>query len=262
MRGLSAASHHHSSSPYGTLRSSRGGKSASRCSSISAASPVFSAVGSSSGSRRTSFDDSRCTSPAPRNLHDVFQNHSNGPFAFKPDELVSIISNKDLAAVQALGGLTRIAHGLKTDLHGGLGSGESRAVSYGDVLSPKQASSLTLCDLSEARKQLFGENKIPDRKAKTIFDLIRIALSDRIIILLSIVATISLCVGLYEAFLTPHAPGEPRIEWVDSVSIMTAVVIVVSFGALNDYQKEKQFAALQKKVQFMFTMQAREGSEV
>lgn len=236
------------------MRSSKGGKQASRCSSISVASPVFSTVGSSSGSRRTSIDGSRCTSPAPRNLHDVFHTHSYGPFAFKPDELVSIISNKDLAAVQALGGLTRLAHGLKTDLHGGLGSGESREILYGDFLSPEQSLALTSRDLSEARTLLFGENRIPDRKSKTILELIRIALSDRIIILLSIVATISLCVGLYEAFLTPHSPSEPRIEWVDSVSIMTAVMIVVSFGALNDYQKEKQFAALQKKVQFMLTM--------
>jgi Ca2+-transporting ATPase len=75
-----------------------------------------------------------------------------------------------------------------------------------------------------------------------------IALHDNVLILLSVTSIISLALGLYQTFGQPHAPGKPRVEWVDGVTIMTAVAIAVVLGALNDYQKERQFAKLMKKV--------------
>ncbi len=76
-----------------------------------------------------------------------------------------------------------------------------------------------------------------------------LALGDRVMLLLSGVAALSLALGLYQSFGLPHDdPREPRVEWVDGVTIMVAVAIVVVAGALNDYQKERQFARLNKKV--------------
>lgn len=79
-----------------------------------------------------------------------------------------------------------------------------------------------------------------------------IALDDKVLILLSVTSIISLALGLYQTFGQPHAPGEPRVEWVDGVTIMTAVAIAVVIGALNDYQKEGQFAKLMRKVRGVF----------
>jgi len=75
-----------------------------------------------------------------------------------------------------------------------------------------------------------------------------IALDDKVLIILSVTSVISLALGLYQTFGLPHAPGQPRVEWVDSVTILTAVAIAVVLGALNDYQKERQFAKLNRKV--------------
>ncbi|KAK5001171.1 plasma membrane calcium, partial [Cryomyces antarcticus] len=73
------------------------------------------------------------------------------------------------------------------------------------------------------------------------------AYNDKVLILLSIAAVISLALGLYQTFGQSHADGEARVEWVEGVAIMVAIVIVVVVGAVNDWQKERQFVKLNKK---------------
>jgi len=75
-----------------------------------------------------------------------------------------------------------------------------------------------------------------------------IALHDRIMIILSIAAIVSLSIGLYEDF----GPGsenndEPKVHWIEGVAILISVFIVITAGSVNDYQKEKQFRALNAK---------------
>ncbi|PQE25881.1 putative calcium P-type ATPase NCA-2 protein [Rutstroemia sp. NJR-2017a BBW] len=74
-----------------------------------------------------------------------------------------------------------------------------------------------------------------------------ITYNDKVLILLSIAAAISLAVGLYQTFGTKHDPEHPPIEWVEGVAIIVAIVVVVVVGSLNDYQKERQFVKLNKK---------------
>jgi Ca2+-transporting ATPase len=64
-------------------------------------------------------------------------------------------------------------------------------------------------------------------------------------ILLSIAATVSLSLGLYQTF----RPGSTnKLEWIEGVAILTAVTIVIVAQSVNDYQKERQFAKLNHKV--------------
>jgi len=75
-----------------------------------------------------------------------------------------------------------------------------------------------------------------------------LALHDRIMIILSIAAIVSLSIGLYEDF----GPGsensdEPKVHWIEGVAILISVFIVITAGSVNDYQKEKQFRALNAK---------------
>jgi Ca2+-transporting ATPase len=164
--------------------------------------------------------------------------------------LAEIINSKSIVEFAALGGLAELAHGLRTDLTAGLGldgtwsSTDTVASASRDGPSRRQDGG----DLLRARKAIYGTNRIPERKIRGILELMLVALSDKVLILLSVVAAISLMLGLYQSFGQPHGPGEPRIEWVDGVTIMTTVIIVVVAGALNDYQKERQFARLNKKV--------------
>jgi Ca2+-transporting ATPase len=43
--------------------------------------------------------------------------------------------------------------------------------------------------------------------------------------------------------------GEAAVEWIEGVAITVAILIVVVVGALNDLQKEHQFAKMNKKKQ-------------
>jgi len=152
-------------------------------------------------------------------------------FAFSADTLAHMFDPKSISAFRALGGLEGLEKGLATDCDAGLDEAlPSRGEPYTD------------------RRAIFGENRLPEKKQKSLLHLMVLALDDKVLIILSITSIISLALGLYQTFGLPHAPGEPRVEWVDGVTILAAVAIAVVFGALNDYQKERQFAKLNKKV--------------
>ncbi|KAK0726733.1 hypothetical protein B0T26DRAFT_845764 [Lasiosphaeria miniovina] len=182
-------------------------------------------------------------------------------FAFPPHALADMIASKSLAELQALGGMQGITRGLRTDAKAGLSldetwtGGETHEWEHQEDL-------LGGSSLLAKRRAVFGTNRLPDKPIKGIFQLMLLALNDKVLILLSVVATISLGLGLYQAFWVFHGPGQPRVEWVDGVTIMTAVVIVVVAGALNDYQKEQQFARLAKKKDDRMVKVIRSGKSI
>jgi Ca2+-transporting ATPase len=69
------------------------------------------------------------------------------------------------------------------------------------------------------------------------------AYNDKIIILLTIAASISLSLGIYETVDEGHG-----VDWVEGVAIVVAIAIVTLVTALNDWQKERRFAELNKRV--------------
>ncbi|PNY26836.1 Calcium-transporting ATPase [Tolypocladium capitatum] len=223
-------------------------------SSITTMTPVFSVE----GSRAASFGNTLSRSQSHENMSKPRQGKEYHPFAFPPGMLADIVSSKSVAELEALGGLPELARGLRTDLVAGLGSGESWPHDDGVGSSQPQDE----CHSFQARQAVFGTNRTPDGKIKGIFELMILALSDKVLILLSVVATISLSLGLYQSFGLPHAVGQPRVEWVDGVTIMAAVMIVVVAGALNDYQKEQQFARLNKKKEDRTVKAIRSGRSV
>jgi P-type Ca2+ transporter type 2C len=81
----------------------------------------------------------------------------------------------------------------------------------------------------KVRQRIYGENLLPTRPSKTVWQLMWLALKDKVLILLSIAAVISLALGLFQDFGTPRTPGNAPVDWVEGVAIMVAVLIVVSF---------------------------------
>jgi Ca2+-transporting ATPase len=193
-------------------------------------------------------------------------------FAFTPGQLSKQYTPKSLSAFHALGGLKGLTKGLQTDLKAGLSSDETHvhgvvtfeeatkyASQYSDVdvtpegeptaekatkteSRPQKGSSEIFAD----RKRVFKENKLPAKKIKSLWELAWIAYKDKILLMLSAAAVVSLALGLYQTF-SPEYADQPKVEWVEGVAIIVAILIVVIVGAFNDWQKERQFAKLNKK---------------
>lgn len=110
------------------------------------------------------------------------------------------------------------------------------------------------------RKRMFGENRLPERKSKSFLQLAWIALQDRVLILLSVAAAVSLALGLYRTFDGHHEEGQgAQVEWIEGVAIIVAILVVVIVGALNDWQKERQFRRLHKKKEDRYVTVIRSG---
>jgi magnesium-transporting ATPase (P-type) len=70
-------------------------------------------------------------------------------------------------------------------------------------------------------------NRLPEKKSKSLLELAWLAYNDKVLILLTVAAVVSLALGLYQTFGTPHEPGEAKVEWVEGVAIIVAILIVV-----------------------------------
>ncbi|PFH53183.1 hypothetical protein AMATHDRAFT_138450 [Amanita thiersii Skay4041] len=111
------------------------------------------------------------------------------------------------------------------------------------------------------RRRVYGENILPQRPSKTLLQLMWSAMKDKVLVLLSIAAVVSLALGLFQDFGTPRTDGEPPVDWVEGVAIMIAILIVVIVGSLNDWQKERQFRSLNEKKEERGVKVIRDGLE-
>ncbi|KAJ6438476.1 plasma membrane calcium-transporting ATPase 2 [Purpureocillium lavendulum] len=180
----------------------------------------------------------------------------NNPFAFSPGQLNKLLNPKSLAAFQALGGLKGIARGLQTDTASGLSVDETGAptrISFGDAIASTKSSSPTLApnptpsasDPFSDRIRVYKQNVLPARKATPLWRLMWNAYNDKVLILLTVAAVISLALGLYETLGVDHPPDAPTpVDWVEGLAICAAIIIVTAVGSLNDWQKEKAFVKL------------------
>ncbi|GIJ83938.1 hypothetical protein Asppvi_002770 [Aspergillus pseudoviridinutans] len=206
-------------------------------------------------------------------------------FAFSPGQLNKLLNPKSLGAFHALGGLHGLEKGLRTNLRSGLSLDETTlegTVSFEDVAAsgaqntvsksysePENqgppARSNTACakrhdNAFADRKRVYGLNKLPEKKPKSILELAWIAYNDKVLILLTVAAVISLALGIYQSVTATN--GEARIQWVEGVAIVVAIVIVVVVGAANDWQKERQFVKLNKKKEDRHVKVIRSGKTV
>jgi Ca2+-transporting ATPase len=213
-------------------------------------------------------------------------NVENNPFAFSPGQLSKLLDPKSFAAFSALGGIAGLEKGLRTNVTSGLSIDEENldgAVSFEQAktaaasTSPsspglgKDAPELRHSDTQVSkpevsksafkdRKRVYGDNRLPERKSKTIWALAWTALQDKVLILLSIAAVVSLALGLYQTFGVKHTKESgAKVEWVEGVAIIVAIAIVVMVGAVNDWQKERQFVKLNKKKEDRFVKVIRSG---
>ncbi|CAK4629340.1 unnamed protein product, partial [Aphanomyces euteiches] len=136
-------------------------------------------------------------------------------------------------ALAQLGGVEGVAHSLNVALDQGLDTHNA-------------------ADLA-AREATYGRNYIEPEKPQTILQLMWQAFQDLTIMILTGAGVISLILGLIpfpestadkQSKLRILAGSDSGTAWIEGASIIFAVLIVVFVTAINDYQKEKQFRAL------------------
>ncbi|KAI0966176.1 hypothetical protein F4678DRAFT_302822 [Xylaria arbuscula] len=215
---------------------------------------------------------------------DDFQVHDN-PFAFSPGQLTKMFNPKSLSAFYKLGGLQGLEKGLRSDRAAGLSIDErtldgkvsfeeatscdsSKLVNEG-VTSPDTPVTRKTTDSHHApdtaftdRNRVFRDNRLPEKKGKSFLQLVWITYNDKVLILLSVAAVVSLAIGLYQTFGQTHTADNPGVEWIEGVAIIVAIVIVVFVGSLNDWQKERQFAKLNRKKQDRVVKVVRSGKTI
>ncbi|KAL4768433.1 hypothetical protein BDW60DRAFT_197544 [Aspergillus nidulans var. acristatus] len=185
-------------------------------------------------------------------------------FAFSPGQLNKLLNPKSLGAFYALGGLQGLEYGLQTDLEHGLLTTETvlpKVVSIDDArqaawsskglatssrsnptIAPSQSQSQPGSSRFADRTRVFGTNALPSAPKKKFIRLLWDAYNDKIIILLTIAAVVSLALGIYEA-----ASGQSQVDWIEGVAVCVAIAIVVAVTAGNDWQKQRQFGKLNKR---------------
>lgn len=149
------------------------------------------------------------------------------------DQLRALVDPKNAYVLYQIGGLPELANKLHSNLDHGLSVDQSQ-------------------DISNPRVARYGRNVLPEKKAKSLLKLMWIAFQDKVLIILTVAAIVSFALGMYQTFGQPPEYDDegneiPKVEWVEGVAIIVAVLIVVVVGAVNDWQKEKQFVKLNKK---------------
>ncbi|KAI9449867.1 calcium-translocating P-type ATPase [Lactarius psammicola] len=222
------------------------------------------------------------------------------PFAFRPLQLTDLIGPKSLENLESLGGVDGLLRGLGTDRLRGLntkftspsqsGSHEPGTANaetpYGvETTSPQPNITITSpTGVSEGssgvgrptsfkssaaayeaniedRQRIYGPNILPQRQSKSLLQLMWLAFQDKVTVLLSIAAIVSLALGLFQDFGTTRPEGKPPVDWVEGVAIIAAILIVIAVGSLNDWQKERQFQALNEKKEDRLIKVIRDGRE-
>lgn len=208
----------------------------------------------------------------------------NNPFAFSPGMMGKMFDPKSLSAFWKLGGLAGIEKGLRSNRTTGLSVDETNlidSVSFEAATSRSANKALTegvapsspnhhahsaahdsATESFSSRKRVFHDNRLPEKKGKSLLQLMWITYNDKVLLLLSAAAIVSLAVGLYQTFGQDDKPGDPGVEWIEGVAIIVAIAIVVLVGSINDFQKERQFAKLNKKKQDRLVKGIRSGKTI
>lgn len=193
-------------------------------------------------------DTADALTPDP-GTEDMFKVEHN-QFAFAPGHLSKLLNPKSLSAFYALGGLDGLEKGLRTDRKAGLSVDETTLdgeVTFEDVApegTPKYGTAGDSVPEAKGeasvhipppedpnptgafadRKRVFRDNRLPDKKTKSLLEIAWTTYNDKVLILLTIAAVVSLALGLYQTFGGDHEEGEPKVEWVEGVAIIVAIV--------------------------------------
>lgn len=152
----------------------------------------------------------------------VVTNKSLALFELNPTELHQLVDPKNPAALKRLGGAQVIARQLGIDPRMGLSDAALRHTLQGH----------------------FGTNTLPSRLPPSLLQLMLDAFLDKMLLLLTTAALVSLSIGIYQ-----DVRNRTLTHWIEGAAILVAVALVVLANALNDYQRERQFRRLSARAE-------------
>lgn len=140
------------------------------------------------------------------------------PSQLTPLALARLVDPKSLQSLKNLGGVDGVLEGLGTDARRGL-----CFAAHGNDSSGTNPHNTGF----EERRRVYGVSHLPSRKSKSLLQLMWAALKDKVLILLSIAAVVSLALGLFQDFGTPRETftcgdngevcTEPPVDWVEGL---------------------------------------------
>lgn len=132
---------------------------------------------------------------------------------------------------QLIGGPKGLAKALHTDLKVSI-----KLKSKLDRMASQDHHKILRLELNSKKNYMnsvrFGNNVKRIPKIKSIWEIMLETLSDKILIILLIAATVSTILGVIQ---------DPAHGWIDGISVYVAVVVIVSITSGNNYAKEKKF---------------------
>eukprot|EP00252_Welwitschia_mirabilis_P024146 TRINITY_DN704_c0_g4_i2.p1 TRINITY_DN704_c0_g4~~TRINITY_DN704_c0_g4_i2.p1 ORF type:complete len:1109 (-),score=145.86 TRINITY_DN704_c0_g4_i2:457-3783(-) len=139
-------------------------------------------------------------------------------FEISVKALVSLVAEKKYTDLQHLGGVTEVARRLHTNPEKGFAD---------DPLE------------IERRKRMFGSNTYPQKDVRNFAVFVWEASQDKTLIILAICAVLSLVFGIKTEGI--------KEGWLDGISILIAVLLVIFFTAISDYRQSLQFKNLNEE---------------
>ncbi len=198
------------------------------------------------------------------------------PFAFSCEELRALHTPKNAAKLRDIGGLEGLINGLLShrtrgiggyapgDGRGGISVGNGHPTSHPEISLVRRIATFPISAVSSRgtnhsdptrssemlpqRRLLFGDNSFPTNERKdSFFHIMWTFYNDPVLFFLTAAAAIALAIGLYQTFTSSHSIDNPPVEWVDGLTILVAVIIIVLVGSLNDWVKSRRLRKIEER---------------
>ena len=150
--------------------------------------------------------------------------NNNGLFNISAQELTDIVNKykerdenmQDIHYFSDKGGIASLLTALGTDKSNGISS-------------------------IQGREEHFGSNKVFRKPPPSFWDFVLEAIGDKMIIILICCSIFEIAISIYYIY---GAKKDDNKDWIDGVSIIVAVLVVVSVGSITNYKKEMKFQDL------------------
>ena len=106
-----------------------------------------------------------------------------------------------------------------------------------EIVQALKTNTETGIDCIDGREEIYGSNKVFVEPVPPFCSYVWEALKDLMVRILIVAAIVSIVLGCTFS-------DDPSKDWIDGVSIVMAVLVVVLVGSITDYQKEQKFHEL------------------